>query len=182
MRLPAILFSFLSASILMATEPQPPEPDSLLSWLRIIDIKGYRLLHASDQNGFYFAVKVDSDGDILFCHHEQSKPATAAGTSTIRIADPKSDADLQDPKSKKTGPEPVTITYVREIPDGVVRIQTATNVTFPTGSLYPLNNREIGAVHITWTREDEHHEKKVLFYQLVQLPHSTGKSEKLRAK
>lgn len=139
-------------------------PDSLLNWLRIIQCDGFRLVHASDRNGHYFAIYVDKDGDLLIAE-DCYDVAQRGKTYDYRVVDTETNKGLHDPSSPKDSPDAwpdyKKVTY--SFKDG----SSITNI-YPTGYLYPLvkgDRKEVRVKIIAETGD----RKQILLDEVIQL-------------
>ena len=92
----AVLFS-CACSPLIAQDSAFPK--SLVDWLNIIDVDGYRTLTASDQNGFYFAVKLGDQGEFLFSAFSHETNPTRSFTTSVETVDGTNLQDVDAPPS-----------------------------------------------------------------------------------
>ncbi len=161
--IPLMLLAVLSTSTVTAAQDAPLKPDSLLNWLRIIDVPNTRLLFAADTNGFYFAVKVDADRDILFCNfeHPPRNPATERSFS-LEVLDTKG-RSLHDFDDKKESPDTVILKYEFESPPGYV------TVAYSRGFVFPLRKHDDPEVIVSYV-ETTGGKDRVLLSQRIQLP------------
>ena len=146
MKLPSLVLCLVSLLAVPAVGQDQEDlvPDSLLNWLRIIETKGFKLIYASDDDGRFTAISVDSDGDLLIAHHTEKtndKPVGGAKSGeewSMHIVDVKSGQDLWDDQVKKQSPESARVTYTRT--NGIFT-SSITNA-YPRGFLYPLKPYE----------------------------------------
>jgi hypothetical protein len=121
----------------VAEEPKAPlSPDTMLHWLQIIDSDEYRLLQAVDQNGYYFAVKQDKDGDIVFCDYWYGPEKEKTGKSFELVVSNLKKEDLYDWDSKKSPATPTaTISYTSSKKRGAVTLRSSVTIAYPRGGL-----------------------------------------------
>lgn len=164
-------FAFcLFTSALLAGEPI--RPDSLLNWLRLIELKEYKLLHASDENSHYFAVKVDADGDVLFCNleHDGDLGGKPRGYS-LRIED-ENGHDLHDNNSKKQSPETIVVEFPLKGGGGTSTFR------YLRGRIYPLQEPRTRKIRVTYRTfrvaekdEDVNDDmERLIFDRVIELP------------
>ena len=143
-------------------------PDSLLNWLRIIDIEGYKLLQAVDQNGYYFAVKQDADGDVVFCQYRHTSEVVASTDSVVLRVSTLKGEDLFDWGSKKMlALSSAKIEYSTQVQVGPVSGCSSVTVAYLRGICYPLIEHRVAEVRVSYTRGGE--ESEILFDQVVEL-------------
>ncbi len=137
------LVSVLSATA-AAQEHKDVVPDSLLNWLRIIEISGFKLVYASDDDGLFTAISVDSDGDLLIAKHrgktndKQVEVAKIGEEWSMRVVDVKSGQDLWDDQVKKPSPDSARVTHTST--NGV--FTSSMTIAYTRGILYPLKPYE----------------------------------------
>ena len=154
-----------------STASDPLSPDSLLNWLRIIDLKNFKLLHAADYNGTFFAVKIDGDGDILFCRYEHSgdrdrgKDARGFILSVVDLQG----NELHHFDSKKRSPPSKKITYTKNLQLGPIQTKSSVTIAYLAGTIYPLRKHDVPKVRVRYFETMENGRKKVLFDQRIQL-------------
>ena len=149
-------------------------PVSLLNWLRILDDDDYRLLAAVDQNDFYFSVRVDSDGDILFATQDNLIVSRRNPRSfTLEITDLDGN-DLHDTKSKKENPKEREIVYPTRSKTGVVQTNKSTTLSYPAGVIYPLIQHETEWIRVRYIENVQDGKTIELFSQIVTLPANRG--------
>ena len=135
--------SLLSAHAL-AQDHKNLVPDSLLNWLRIIEMKGFTLIYASDDDGQFTAISVDSDGDLLIANHtEKASDKNIDGVKSgeewsMHVLDVKSGQDLWDDQVKKQSPDSARVTHTTT--NGV--FSSSMTIAYPRGLLYPLKPYE----------------------------------------
>ena len=166
-----VIVSF-SAQLLSAQEPLLPFP--LLNWLRILDDDDYRLLSAVDQTNFYFSVRVDSDGDILFSTQDNLIVSRRNPRSfTLKITDLDGN-DLHDSKSKKSNPKAIEIAHTAHSKTGVVETSESKTISYPAGVIYPLVQHESGRIRVRYIENVEGGKTTELFNQIITLPTNRG--------
>ena len=165
----ALLMVSLSTSSSFGQESL--QPDSLLNWLKIIDSEGFKLISACDQNGFYFAVKSDADGDIVFAkyEHEENPNATNPRSFSLQIKDENGE-DLLDWDSKKKNPDSKEITYSGKKQIGPAKLYKSITITYSLGSIYPLKNRSGKGFKIQYAEKLGEDRTNVLFEQWIAKP------------
>lgn len=134
-------------------------PKSLVEWLNIIDVEGYRTLAATDQNGFYFAVMLGDQGEFLFCAfpHETNQPRSF--TTIVETVD---GTNLQDLNS----PPPLPPAIKREFKDGS---------TFYGSAGFPVRLREHNEtkIRVRYVEELDNKPDRELYNQVIVLPLKT---------
>ena len=158
---------FLTLLVLPSAPPtaaasEPVADDSLLGWLRIIDSDTFTLLCASNQHGYYFAVKIDSDGDILFCKHKHREGSTNNARFVLTVED-KHNNDLHDIDSQKESPDSVRIAHH-------VNESSSVTIAYPAGVIYPLREHDHTTLRVRYTENRNDGRKVTLFDQFVYLP------------
>ena len=156
----------------------PKPPDTLFNWLNIIDLKDYRLLSAIDQNGYFFAVKLDADRDIVFCHFENSDSTARpndGGSYRVSIEDLDGKNQI-DHGERKQFPPSFEVTFTGESKVGPLKISQAISVIYLTGRAYRLKNRNIDRVRVRFLEELPGKAEVALFDQIVEVPRQQAKS------
>ena len=156
----------LLATVSNVSASEPLYPNSLLNWLRIIDSDEFDLVLATDQHGYYFAIKRDSDGDVLFCKFDHSNKDNIR-ESSWSVRGPNGETVL-DTDSAKKSPDGITITY-KNASGGVVR-----TIIYDAGLLFPIRKHEHKGVRIIFSGHLMNGSKKVLFDEFVLLPQHAG--------
>lgn len=152
----AVLFCF-ACSPLSAQESAFPK--SLVDWLNIIDVDGYRAVTASDQNGFYFAVKLGEQGEFLFSAFPHETNQTRSFTTFVETVD---GTNLQDVDS----PPPIPPAIKREFKDGS---------TFYGSAGFPVRLREHNEtkIRVRYVEELDNEPDREVFNQVIVLPRKT---------
>ena len=160
-----------------ASSQEPLRPDSLLNWLKIIKLEGYDLISACDQNGFYFAVKVDADGDILFADYEHTRdPLNRRNPRGFsRSVTDEDGKELFDWDSKKRSPESKEVEYSSEKRLGPAKVSRSVTVAYSTGRIYPLIDRSSKRIRIRYLEELDEGKSKVLFDHWIVMPNKVAK-------
>lgn len=138
-------------------------PFSLLNWLKILDDDDYKLISAVDQNNFYFSVRVDAEGDILFASQDNLIVSRARPRSlTLRITDLEGN-ELRDLNSRKPSPIAKEIVY-----------SDNSTVSHSAGTLYPLIDHTNDSIRVQFIETLEDNRSIELFNQVVKLPGNRG--------
>ena len=148
------------------------KPDSLLNWLRIIDLEGYETLSAYNQNGYYFSVRVDADGDVLFAYYEHStdpKNQRNSRSFSTRITDEKG-KNLYDGNSNKKNPKATEIEYSTKKNVGPIKVANSITVAFTRGSIYPLKNHTAKRLKVQYIEKLDEGQKRILLDQWIVMP------------
>ena len=173
------MMRYISLLLLIVTLPtgvsfgqESLKPDSLLNWLKIIDLQDHKLISASDENGFFFAVKLDPDGDVLFANYEHSDGTRLEKNPrsfSLRIAN-ENDEDLYDSDSDKRSPDSRQIEYSAEKRVGVVKESGSVTVAYSLGTIYPLNSRSEKRIKIQYKEKLDDDRTELLFEQWIEIP------------
>ncbi len=160
----------LCSTVRTTAASEPLYPDSLLNWLRIIDSDDLTLLCASNQHGFYFAVKLDSDGDIVFCHFNHSnEPIDNPRQFSLVVRDADGN-DLHDIDSNKRSPSTVKIEYSEDSHFGPIKTSSSATIAYSRGVTYPLRTHNHKVIRICYVEILRDGTKKILFDQVMHLP------------
>ena len=163
--LPVVVLSFVVAGSVHA---QPPS--NLFEWLKLLHDDEYKLHSAIDQNGYWFAIRSDSDGDIVFsCHRHDGHDADEKNEFTLRIEDKRGN-DLRDSKSKKQNPKPIEIVASRQMVLGDYTTETEFTYTYLSGIIYPLSSNASGSIVVVYCQKDKDGKKTELFRQQISRP------------
>jgi hypothetical protein len=128
-----------------------------------------RLVYAGDVDGYYFAVKIDKDGDLLFCDYDHDKAARNNSRAfSIDVFDSKGKS-LHDISSKKKSPDSAEITYRREAAVGPLATSSKVTVAYPRGVLLPLKRRDEPVVTVEYV-ETTGGKRRVLLSQRIPMP------------
>ncbi len=158
----ALIAVFLSLAHVGSACGQPPA--DLLGWLKMLENDKYRLVSSLDQNGYWFAVRVDSDGDLLFSSH-QHDDEQVDDKCVLRVQDAKGN-DLHDIDSKKRSPETIKIVSKRQVKIGNVFSETEFTLSYLAGTIYPLKNSKLNEpVDVIYTRHNKDGTTTELFRQ-----------------
>ena len=168
MKLKSLSVLLVCLACATAQAQDPIVPDSLLNWLRLIEQDDFQTLNAADQNGFYFAVKIDEDGDILFASHEHRENAKSERLFSTRVQTLEGD-ELFDSDSKKRNPESIKVTYKSEL-RGIVKVRSSITVAYSPGMIYPLKKRDQKSIRVQYVEDLGDNKKNVLFNHVVILP------------
>lgn len=173
--IPLMLLAVVTASSNSLAGAPPLRPDTLLNWLRIIDIPNARLIYAADTNGYYFAVKVDQDGDILFCEYGHAVENRADVRSfSLDVLDSDGES-LHDLDCRKKSPDTVEIEYRKESALAPADTYSSTTVAYSRGTVIPLRRHGDSAVVIKYV--DTTGEKRVvLLSQRIALPQTEAEA------
>jgi hypothetical protein len=131
-------------------------PKSLVEWLNIIDVDGYRTLAANDQNGFYFAVKLGDQGEFLFSARPHETSQIRSFATIVETVD---GTNLQDLESPPTLPPAIK----REFKDGS---------TFYGSAGFPVRLREHKEtkIRVRYVEELDNEPDRELYNQVIVLP------------
>ena len=131
-------------------------PKSLVEWLNIFDVEGYRTLAATDQTGFYFVVILCDDGEFLFSAFPHESSQLRSFTTIVETVD---GTNLQDLKS----PPPLPPAIKREIKDGS---------TFYGSAGFPVRLREHDEtkIPVRYVEELDNEPDPELYNQVIVLP------------
>ena len=131
-------------------------PKSLVEWLNIIDVDGYRTLAANDQNGFYFAVKLGDQGEFLFSARPHETSQIRSFATIFETVD---GTNLQDLES----PPHIPPAIKREFKDGS---------PFYGSAGFPVRLREHkeSKIRVRYVEELDNEPDRELYNQVIVLP------------
>lgn len=105
-----LLAVFVAPSVAVAADPTPLRPDSLLNWLRIIELDGNRLIYATETDESFFAVSRDREGDLFVAHYAKvALPENAK--RKVSVTDPTTGKSVADYSRDKVNLKSATATY-----------------------------------------------------------------------
>jgi hypothetical protein len=144
------------------------EPDSIESWLKLIELPDFRTLSAVDVNGHYFAIKINRDGDILVASHKHGDLAGyTGGYSTI--------IESTEGQNLLAGELEIAKNAYYVVHRKIDGIDTRTKTACPRGVIYKLKRHKEKSVRVRYLA-DRVNDKKVeeILNQTVHLTTGAG--------
>lgn len=132
----------VSLALLLAgyapAEDEPLQPDTLMNWLRIIELSDTKLLYAGDVNEYYFAVKIDKEGDLLFCKHEHGPQPERNPREFATKVLAEDGSPLESAAPFKQPPKSIELTYRSSSKFGPLATSSSVSIAYSRGVFLQL--------------------------------------------
>ena len=139
--LSVLMMCFTTLPVFAGDKMKDIWPDTLMNWLKIMEVPKNRLLSAVDSDGYFLGVWINENGQVRvadFCYGKSDR----VRSSTIEIVDMSDKQNLVDEDFELLLEDDVEVVNNGTSHVGPIRFESSTTTIFLRGQYFELKNAE----------------------------------------
>ena len=148
-------------------EAENAKPDSIESWLEIIELPEFKTLSAVDVNGHYFAVKINASGGILVASHKHGDSKRFSHGHTTLV-------ESTEGENLFSGKFDVAANAHYTVHHKINGVKARSKIACPRGIAYSLKDHRETMIRVRYLVDRKKQKNVEILNQLVALPKIAG--------